>query len=166
MCCLIFRKNVTIHTQERISTDFEIPVSMRQRNIRVGIHLSLRQDMFRRSRVSGVKASYCARHLQCINSWLGVDSATARQCLPASSDSETRNNRHDRRQVPNLRAHLLPTALVLARSTLECEIWLSRAENGTSKTLIGTSSCPFEKKKRSGDTGCEVNRRPACAYIS
>ena len=52
MCCLIFHGNVMIHTQEMISTDFEIPVSMRQRNIRVGIRLFLDKTLFKRSRVS------------------------------------------------------------------------------------------------------------------
>ena len=41
----VFHRNVTILTQERISTDLKIPMSVRQRNIRVGIHLFLRQDI-------------------------------------------------------------------------------------------------------------------------
>ena len=42
MCCLVFHRNVTIHTQKTISTDFQMPMSMRQRNMCVRIHLFLR----------------------------------------------------------------------------------------------------------------------------
>ena len=134
MCCLIFHRTVTIHTQVRISTDFETTVSVRQRNIRVGIHLFLRQDVVQALTCFGSQGFILRLDIFSAQ----TQGQVAQQCLPASSDIETRSNRHDRRQVPNLRAHLLPQALVLARSTLECKNMTSQGKYGTGKTLVDT----------------------------
>ena len=43
--CVVSRRNITIHTQERISTDFQIAVSQRWRDVRAKIPFFLRQDV-------------------------------------------------------------------------------------------------------------------------
>ena len=96
---------------------------MRQRNIRVGIRLFLRQDIVQALTCFGSQGfilrldDFSAQTQGQVSTRQPLDSVFQLQVT-----QKTRSNRHDRRQVPNLRAHRLPTALVLARSALECKI--------------------------------------------
>ena len=83
-------QDVTIHTQERISTDFEIPVSMRQGNMCAGIRLFLRQDIVQALTCFGSQGFilrldvFSAQIQGPVSARQPLDSV-----LPTSNDSET-----------------------------------------------------------------------------
>ena len=134
--------NITMDTQEKISIDFQITMCVRQRDVRVGINLSLRQDTLQA--LTCLRSQRIALRLDVFKAKTQGQmstSASVQPCLPASNDSKTPRAIDVVNDKSEVLVHISSQQHWSWRAKhSECKRSIFRASREPGKTLVDTSS--------------------------